>query len=102
MQRILERTNEGRVEAKAKGVKFGRKPTINGDNVWNLHEQGMGATEIAKKLNIGRSTVYKILASEKIQRKTLACVFVPLDFNHLNRLSHFRGPAICLRVMPMA
>ena len=24
-QRILERTNEGRIEAKAKGVKFGRK-----------------------------------------------------------------------------
>ena len=67
-QRILERTNEGRVEA-AKGVKFGRKPTINRDNVWNLREQGKGATEIAKNLNIGRSTVYKILASEKNQRK---------------------------------
>ena len=68
-QRILERTNEGRVEAKAKGIKFGRKPTINRDNVWNLHEQGVGATEIAKSLNMGRSTVYKILASEKIQRE---------------------------------
>lgn len=28
-QRILERTNEGRLEAKAKGVKFGRKPTVD-------------------------------------------------------------------------
>ncbi len=28
-QRILERTNEGRMEAKAKGVKFGRKRTID-------------------------------------------------------------------------
>ena len=27
-QRILERTNEGRVEAKIKGIKFGRKRTI--------------------------------------------------------------------------
>lgn len=27
-QRILERTNEGRLEAMAKGVKFGRKPLI--------------------------------------------------------------------------
>jgi DNA invertase Pin-like site-specific DNA recombinase len=28
-QRILERTQEGRIEAKAKGVKFGRKPHID-------------------------------------------------------------------------
>ena len=28
-QRILERTNEGRIEAKAKGVKFGRKRIID-------------------------------------------------------------------------
>lgn len=60
-QRILERTNEGRLEAKAKGVKFGRKPTIDKSKVRSLHNQGMGATEIAKQLKIGRSTVYKIL-----------------------------------------
>jgi DNA invertase Pin-like site-specific DNA recombinase len=28
-QRILERTNEGRLEAMSKGVKFGRKRSIN-------------------------------------------------------------------------
>jgi DNA invertase Pin-like site-specific DNA recombinase len=28
-QRILERTNEGRLEAKGKGIKFGRKRTID-------------------------------------------------------------------------
>ena len=28
-QRILERTNEGRIEAKARGVKFGRKRTVD-------------------------------------------------------------------------
>lgn len=28
-QRILERTNEGRLKAKAKGVKFGRKPIVD-------------------------------------------------------------------------
>ncbi len=32
-QRILERTNEGRQEAKLKGIKFGRRRTIgNNDN----------------------------------------------------------------------
>jgi DNA invertase Pin-like site-specific DNA recombinase len=38
-QRILERTNEGRLEAKAKGVKFGRKRTVDGKKVLALHEQ---------------------------------------------------------------
>ncbi len=60
-QRILERTNEGRLEAKAKGVKFGRKRTIDRDNVLMMTAQGVGATDIAKRLQIGRSTVYKIL-----------------------------------------
>ncbi|KHN49560.1 recombinase family protein [Aeromonas hydrophila] len=60
--RILERTNEGRLEAKAKGVKFGRKPTVDKAQVHFLHEQGVGATDIARQLKIGRSTVYKVLA----------------------------------------
>jgi DNA invertase Pin-like site-specific DNA recombinase len=62
-QRILERTNEGRIEAKAKGVKFGRKPTVDRDKMWALRDQGLGATDIARQLKIGRSTVYKILKS---------------------------------------
>lgn len=41
-QRILERTNEDRLEAKAKGVKFGRKPTVDKDKVRALHSQGVG------------------------------------------------------------
>lgn len=61
-QRILERTNEGRLEARAKGVKFGRKPSVDKAKVRTLHEQGLGATEIARQLKIGRSTVYKVLA----------------------------------------
>lgn len=60
-QRILERTNEGRIEAKAKGVKFGRKPTIKRDKIVKMTKQGIGATQIARNLSIGRSTVYKIL-----------------------------------------
>ena len=59
--RILERTNEGRIQAKAKGVKFGRKRRIDRAKVSAMKAEGMGATAIAKQLNIGRSTVYKIL-----------------------------------------
>jgi len=66
-QRILERTNEGRLEAKAKGVKFGRKPTVDKYKVLCLREQGIGATEISRTLKIGRSTVYKILKNESMQ-----------------------------------
>lgn len=60
-QRILERTNEGRIEAKAKGVKFGRKPTIDRKKISALHQNGIGATDIARQMGIGRSTVYKSL-----------------------------------------
>jgi DNA invertase Pin-like site-specific DNA recombinase len=60
-QRILERTNEGRLEAKAKGVKFGRKRSIERGTLLGLHQKGIGATEIAKQMGIGRSTVYKLL-----------------------------------------
>ncbi len=59
--RILERTNEGRIEAMAKGIKFGRKPFVNDDKVRELSNEGMTASEIATKLRIGRSTVYKSL-----------------------------------------
>ena len=61
-QRILERTNEGRMEAKAKGVKFGRNRTIDRKKILALHEKGMGAASIARQVGIGRSTVYKLLS----------------------------------------
>ena len=60
-QRILERTNEGRAEAKARGVQFGRKRTIDREQILTFHHQGKGATEIARTLGVGRSTVYKVL-----------------------------------------
>ncbi len=67
-QRILERTNEGRLEAKAKGIKFGRKPSVDKEKVRTLRIQGVGATEIARQLNIGRSTVYKVLELNQTSR----------------------------------
>lgn len=60
-QRILERTNEGRVEAISKGIKFGRKRTVDREKVLYMTAQGIGPTEIAKQLDIGRSTIYKLL-----------------------------------------
>jgi DNA invertase Pin-like site-specific DNA recombinase len=41
--RILERTNEGRLEAKIKGLKFGRKRKIDRDKVQSLKRNGCAA-----------------------------------------------------------
>jgi DNA invertase Pin-like site-specific DNA recombinase len=60
-ERILERTNEGRLEALSKGIKFGRKRSIDRDVFKQLYNKGMGATEISGHLGIGRSTVYKLI-----------------------------------------
>jgi DNA invertase Pin-like site-specific DNA recombinase len=59
--RILERTNEGRTEAKVNGVRFGRKRTVDREKIVALYAAGTGATEISKQAGIGRSTVYKLL-----------------------------------------
>ena len=54
---------EGIAKAKAKGVYKGRKPTIDADEVRRLKsEEGLGATEIAKRLGIVRSSIYRVLA----------------------------------------
>lgn len=65
-QRILERTNEGRQEAKLKGIRFGRKRSINRKQVLSLRQEGLGASEISRQLNITRSTVYKIIEDDKM------------------------------------
>ena len=59
--RILERTNEGRIDAMARGIQFGRKRTIDRNQIIHLHSTGIGATQIAKQIGVGRSTIYKLL-----------------------------------------
>lgn len=59
-QRILERTNEGRLEAQKKGIKFGRKRYINRERFKELLDEKKGATEIAKEMGISRAMVYKL------------------------------------------
>jgi len=57
-----ERQMEGIAKAKAKGVYKGRKPSIDVDEVKRLrHEDGLGATEIAKRLGIARTSVYRAI-----------------------------------------
>ena len=63
---MLERQREGIAKAKSEGKYKGRKPTVmaKSDEIKELKLQGVGATEIARKLNIGRASVYRILASK--------------------------------------
>jgi DNA invertase Pin-like site-specific DNA recombinase len=56
-----ERQMEGINAAKARGVYKGRKPSIDHAEVRRLLEQGLGATEIAERLGIGRASVYRVL-----------------------------------------
>ena len=46
---------------KPHGVYKGRKPTIDVTRVRKLRADGLGATEIADALKIGRSSVYHVL-----------------------------------------
>jgi DNA invertase Pin-like site-specific DNA recombinase len=56
-----ERQLEGIAKAKADGVYKGRPPSIDATKVRELKAQGIGATEIARVLKIGRASVYRAL-----------------------------------------
>ena len=60
---IKERQRVGIEAAKAKGVYKGRKRSIDRVAVQRLRDEGVGATEIARRLGIGRASVYKVLAA---------------------------------------
>lgn len=59
---IRKRQAEGIARAKARGVYKGRRPTIDATEVRRLRDAGLGAAEIARKLGIGRASVYRVLA----------------------------------------
>jgi DNA invertase Pin-like site-specific DNA recombinase len=57
-----ERQLEGIAAAKARGVYKGRKPIINATEIRRLsQEEKLGATEISRRLGIGRASVYRVL-----------------------------------------
>lgn len=59
-----ERQLEGVAKAKAEGVYKGRPVSIDAQRVRDLAAIGIGASEIAKTLGIGRASVYRHLNSD--------------------------------------
>ncbi len=63
---ISERVKLGLNRAKSNSQKLGRLQKINQDvteNIWLLHSKGYGLQSISDELNIGWSSVYRILKS---------------------------------------
>jgi DNA invertase Pin-like site-specific DNA recombinase len=57
-----ERQLEGIAAAKTRGVYRGRKTSIDRLEVQRLRtEEGLGPTEIARRLGIGRASVYRMM-----------------------------------------
>ena len=65
---INERCKEGIERAKAKGIKFGRKPTLSASQVKTLKiefEAGeIGKTALATKYKISRASLYRLAQSD--------------------------------------
>jgi DNA invertase Pin-like site-specific DNA recombinase len=71
---ILARTTEGRVRAKAKGIRFGRKPKLTDyqqAEVMDRLAKGHSHTEVARSFNVHQTTI-SALAKRRATAPTLA------------------------------
>jgi DNA invertase Pin-like site-specific DNA recombinase len=59
-----KRQLEGIAKAKAAGVYKGRPPSIEATRVREMKAQGMRPVDIAKALQIGRASVYRVLGQK--------------------------------------
>ena len=71
---MLSRTNEGRFRAKARGVRFGRKPKLTKhqrDEALARMAQGETLTAIARLYNVSHMTISRLASCEMAgQRQT--------------------------------
>jgi DNA invertase Pin-like site-specific DNA recombinase len=78
-----ERQAEGIAKAKIAGLYKGRPPSIDPTKIRDLKKKGLGASEIAKALKIGRASVYRALEDGPKSDKAKA------PANALNRGNRF-------------
>ena len=66
-RRIVDRTTRGRADAKAKGLKFGRKPTLTphqkAEAIKRRDKQGETLRSIARSYNVSAQTTHRLSAS---------------------------------------
>jgi DNA invertase Pin-like site-specific DNA recombinase len=65
-----ERQMEGIAAAKGRGVYKGRKPKLDAGEIRRLRSEGVGRTDIARQLGIGRASVYRVLEKDEAARNT--------------------------------
>ncbi|EOA3151518.1 recombinase family protein, partial [Escherichia coli] len=68
-ERILERTNDGRIAALAAGVKFGRKKHPRTPTALELISQGESLGSVTEKTGISRSTYFRLKRTIKNDAK---------------------------------
>ncbi|MCF5803352.1 recombinase family protein [Pseudomonas tremae] len=65
---ILERTGAGRTAAKARGVKFGRTPSMTPEKLQAakvlLAEPGLTTSQVAATIGVHRATLYRALSAD--------------------------------------
>jgi DNA invertase Pin-like site-specific DNA recombinase len=72
---MLERQREGIAKAKAAGKYKGRARTAmaKAGEVEAMLAAGVGPSDVARKLGIGRSSVYRAIRLRRIKRQPAAC-----------------------------
>ncbi len=58
-----ERQAEGIAKARAEGRYQGRPKSIKADDILALEAEGLGPSEIARRLGIGRASIYRVKAA---------------------------------------
>ena len=64
---LRDRTRAGLAHARQNGKRLGRPATaaVKSDEIRKLHRAGISKAEIARRLNIGRTSVRRILATPR-------------------------------------
>lgn len=67
---IVERTSVGRIAAKARGVRFGPRPTLAAEQITHARQliegEGKPVAEVARLLGVHRATLYRALDNNSV------------------------------------